>query len=516
MLGTTLRGRYRIIKELSSGGFGQTYLAEDRDLPGHPQCAVKRLQPQSSDPFVLQTAKRLFNQEADILHRLGTHEQIPRLMAHFEENQQFYLVQEFIPGNDLSRELAARGKGGAAAPLREAETIALLRDILEVLAFVHRQGVIHRDIKPANLIRRQSDGKIVLIDFGAVKEIRNLSVNPEGEVTSTVAIGTRGYMPDEQANGKPRLSSDVYAVGVIAIQALTGLNPDPKSGGLAEEPATGEIVWRNRAQVSDALANVIDQMVRKDCRQRYPTAAEALGAVEGLSRVPVNPAAPSPAPPAPGTPAPQSGSEPFTSPSPMKNLKPKHKIKILIALLGVLAAIPVALIPLFPQEIKDWLDSVLDFSRLTYDDPNSGIKIKYPKNWTKQATANSITGTEVRFFSPKEGAGDPFQENLSVEIQDLSAQPVTVQQYTKDALKAIYQFVPNAKILIELKDQNIGNSSGYQVVYTGRDGGQNLKRMQMWAVKNNKAYVLTYEAEEQKYLEFLPVAQKMIDSVEIE
>ncbi|MBW4495258.1 MAG: protein kinase [Oscillatoria princeps RMCB-10] len=511
MLGTTLRGRYRIIKELSSGGFGQTYLAEDRDLPGHPQCAVKRLQPQSSDPFVLQTAKRLFNQEAEILHRLGTHEQIPRLMAHFEENQQFYLVQEFIPGNDLSREFAARGKGGVAAPLREAEVIALLRDILDVLAFVHRQGAIHRDIKPANLIRRQSDGKIVLIDFGAVKDIRNLSVNPSGEVTSTVAIGTRGYMPDEQANGKPRFSSDVYAVGVIAIQALTGLNPDPKSGGLAEDPATGEIVWRNRAQVSDALAGLIDQMVRKDCRQRYPTAVEALQAVEGLSRVPVNPAAPSPAPPAGGVPASQSGTEPSKVPSPMKKWKPKH----IVNLLGVLAAILAGVMGLFQQQIKDWLDSVLDLSRLTYDAPNSGIKIKYPKTWTKDVKQNAILGTEVRFFSPKEGEGDKFQENLSVEIQDLSAQPVTEQQYTKEALKAIYQFVPNAKILIELKDQNIGNSSGYQVVYTGRDGGQNLKRMQMWAVINNKAYVITYEAEEQKYLQFLPVAQKMVDSFEI-
>jgi serine/threonine protein kinase len=484
VLGTRLRGRYHIIKELSSGGFGQTYLAEDWDLPGHPQCAVKRLQPQSSNPFVLQTAKRLFDQEAEILHRLGCHEQIPRLMAHFEENQQFYLVEEFIPGNDLSRELAARGKGGVAAPRREAEAIALLRDILEVLAFVHRQGAIHRDIKPANLIRRQSDGKIVLIDFGAVKEIPNLSVNPEGEVTSTVAIGTRGYMPDEQANGKPRFSSDVYAVGVIAIQALTGVNPDPKSGGLPEEPATGEILWRNRAQVSDALADVIDQMVRKDCRQRYPTAVEALGAVEGLS-----------------------------SPSPTNNGNPKHFVGLLLALVVIL--ILAVVMGLFQQKIKDWLDSVLDFSRLTYDAPNSGIKIKYPKNWTKEETTNPITGTVVRFSSPKEGAGDPFQENLSVEIQDFSGQPVTEQQYTKEARKQIYQFVPNANIITELKDQKSGNSSGYQVVYTGRDGGQKLQRMQMWAVRNNKAYVLTYEAEEQKYLEFLPVAQKMIDSFEV-
>jgi|GEM_PF-3806022 serine/threonine-protein kinase len=128
----------------------------------------------------------------------------------------------------------------------------------------------------------------------------------------------------------------------------------------------------------------------------------------------------------------------------MKKWKPKH----IVGLLTVLAAILAGVMGLFQQQIKDWLDSVLDLSRLTYDAPNSGIKIKYPKTWTKEETTNPITGTVVRFSSPKEGERDPFQENLSVEIQDFSAEPVTEQQYTKEALKPIYQFVPKANIMI--------------------------------------------------------------------
>lgn len=269
MLGNTLASRYKIVQHLGGGGFGQTFLAKDTQLPGKPLCVVKQLKPQSNDPSTLKEARRLFDTEAKILYKLGDHDQIPRLLAHIEENREFYLVQQFIEGHELSQEMTP-GQGWS-----EVQVIALLQDMLKTLAFVHQENVIHRDLKPANLIRRRMDGKIVLIDFGAVKEIK--STNSAGQSGFTVGIGTRGYMPSEQANGKPKLSSDVYAVGVIAIQALTGL--DPGRGLLPEDSKTGEIIWRNYAQVNPKLANVLDKMVRHDFRQRYPSAVEALQAL---------------------------------------------------------------------------------------------------------------------------------------------------------------------------------------------------------------------------------------------
>ncbi|MCP6758916.1 MAG: protein kinase [Fischerella sp. CENA71] len=276
LFGKVLRNRYRIINKLGSGGFGDTFLAEDMDLPGNPQCVVKHLKTRNPNPEILEIAKRLFNQEAEILYRLGKrHEQIPELLAHFEENEEFYLVQEFVDGHDLTTEIIP-GK-----QLSEAQVLKLLQEILEVLVVVHEHGVIHRDIKLQNIMRRQ-DGKIVLIDFGSVKEIKSLATNTEGEVNSTIVIGTPGYIPNEQANGKPRLCSDVYAVGMLGIQALTGIQPRK----LDTDPLDGEVVWRNLVNISNDLANVLTKMVRCNFKERYQTAAEALQALQAPSSPP--------------------------------------------------------------------------------------------------------------------------------------------------------------------------------------------------------------------------------------
>ncbi|MGK7875870.1 MAG: protein kinase [Xenococcaceae cyanobacterium] len=277
MNGNILRRRYKIIRPLGTGAFGQTYLAQDRDLPGHPQCVVKKLKLQSAETSVLEMARRLFDTEAQVLYQLGSHDQIPQLFAHFEENQEFYLVQELIEGHDLKQEFPVGRRWS------ETQVIALLQDVLPVLEFVHQQDVIHRDIKPANLIRRASDGKLVLIDFGAVKQISSQILNSEATEALTVAIGTPGYMPNEQSSGKPRISSDIYAVGMLAIQALTGILPKR----LREDPRTSEVIWRNHLEVGQAqdspLYEILDKMVRYDFRQRYQSATEVLQALASLA-----------------------------------------------------------------------------------------------------------------------------------------------------------------------------------------------------------------------------------------
>ncbi|MEH2386225.1 MAG: serine/threonine-protein kinase [Nostoc sp.] len=259
-----LRNRFEIIKHLGSGGSGDTYLAVDRDLPGQPHCVVKHFHPKDPNPAVVAIAKRLFDREAEVLYQLGNeHDQIPRLFAHFNEDGDFYLVQQFIDGHALTQEIVPGQR------LSENVVLNLLREILEVLAFVHQHNIIHRDIKPQNLMRRHTDQKIVLIDFGSIKKISALGAG------LTIAVGTPGYMPSEQAKGKPKLCSDIYAVGMIGIQALTGLIPEE----LQEDPNTGEVIWRDKAQVSGALANVLDTMVCDRYNQRYQSATEALQAL---------------------------------------------------------------------------------------------------------------------------------------------------------------------------------------------------------------------------------------------
>ena len=188
-------GRYRPIDCLRTTGFCETYVAEDTHLPGnpHPRCVVKKLQPQSNEDFVLETAKRLFDNEAKVLYKLNDHPQIPRLLAHLVVDEEFYLVQEYIEGKDLSQSEIIPGERWSEAKVKK-----FLVDVLNILAFVHQNNVIHRDIKPSNLIRRATDGKIFLIDFGAVKEISNMTLTQGQGNVLTVAVGTPGYMASEQ------------------------------------------------------------------------------------------------------------------------------------------------------------------------------------------------------------------------------------------------------------------------------------------------------------------------------
>ncbi|MCX7596211.1 MAG: protein kinase [Fischerella sp.] len=273
MIGQLLAGHYKVLEVLGEGGFGQTYIVEDIHLPTKPKCVLKHLKTNSTDSESFETARRLFQKEAETLQQLGNHDQIPRLLAYFEENQQFYLVQEFIEGHSLSRELPLGQKW------TESQTIEMLVEVLSILEFVHSQGVIHRDIKPDNLIRRACDNKLVLIDFGAIKQLRSQTAIGSGRQNITVIVGTRGYMPSEQIRRLPRPSSDIYALGMIGIQALTGVYPH----ALQDDPDTGEVLWQDLTSVSPELADVLTKMTRYHFKDRYQTATEALQVLRELA-----------------------------------------------------------------------------------------------------------------------------------------------------------------------------------------------------------------------------------------
>ncbi|NJO40571.1 MAG: protein kinase [Cyanobacteria bacterium CRU_2_1] len=286
MIGQILDRRYQITRSLSSGGFGETFLAQDIRIPGNPLCVVKQLKPSSNDPRHLEIARQLFSREAEALAQLGYHDQIPRLLAYFTEAEEFYLVQEFIEGHILEEEMPI------GCRWTEEQVINLLQEVLTILVFVHAQGVIHRDIKPANIIRRQRDDRLVLIDFGAIKQVQ---IQPDGTgefsaIAPGTRIGTIGYMPTEQAQGKPRPSSDIYALGMIAVQALTGIHPSQ----LGDDNQSGEIVWQHLVQVSPTMKQILLQMTRYHAKHRYQSAIEVLHALRPLTEPP--PPAPVPPP----------------------------------------------------------------------------------------------------------------------------------------------------------------------------------------------------------------------------
>ena len=267
-----LRDRYRISQTLGQGGFGATFLARNESLPGNPYCVIKQLRPASTTPQVMQMARVLFRREAKTLGKIGNHPQLPGLLDYFETDQEFYLVQEYISGSTLHREVK---RGG---PFTEAGIKQFLSELLPIIDYIHSQHVIHRDIKPANLIRRNQDKKLVLIDFGAVKDQVNPTAasNPDQTALTAFAIGTPGYAPPEQMALRPVYASDIYAVGVTCIYLLTGKSPKD----LDYDPSTGEMVWQRYIQLSDHLANVLKKMLEVSVRHRYQSAKDILRALD--------------------------------------------------------------------------------------------------------------------------------------------------------------------------------------------------------------------------------------------
>jgi WD40 repeat protein/tRNA A-37 threonylcarbamoyl transferase component Bud32 len=256
-----LRGRYQITRPLGQGGFGRTFLAVDRDRLS-ARCVIKQFSPQVKGTKALEKAIKLFQQEAERLNELGEHPQIPTLQAYFEHEERLYLVQQFIEGQTLLQELA---QYGIFAERRIREVLA---GVLPVLKFVHDHQVIHRDITPSNIIRRFSDNKLVLIDFGVAKLLSAETSSQPG-----TKIGTEGYAPMEQLRGgKAYPASDIYSLGATCLYLLTQTKPDD-----LYDPLEGRWLWRERlmqqgGSISDGIAHILNKMLKDLVSERYQSA----------------------------------------------------------------------------------------------------------------------------------------------------------------------------------------------------------------------------------------------------
>ncbi|MBE9034786.1 bifunctional serine/threonine-protein kinase/formylglycine-generating enzyme family protein [aff. Roholtiella sp. LEGE 12411] len=271
--GKLLRNRYRVLRLLGEGGFSRTYAAEDADRLNAP-CVIKQFFPQVQGTGQRTKAAEFFKEEAFRLYELGeNHTQIPRLLAYFEQGSSLYLVQEFIQGKTLLREVQQQTYG-------EAQIRELLADLLPILDFIHSHNVIHRDIKPENIIRRESDGKPVLIDFGGAKQVTQTSLARPSTVIYTI-----GYAPTEQMAGFACHASDLYALGVTCVRLLTQCLPFQDAYGQINDPIYDPMnvkwLWRERLQekgitISDDLGKILDKLLKHLPSERYQTAVAVL------------------------------------------------------------------------------------------------------------------------------------------------------------------------------------------------------------------------------------------------
>ncbi|WP_341526027.1 bifunctional serine/threonine-protein kinase/ABC transporter substrate-binding protein [Nostoc sp. UHCC 0302] len=277
-----------LVPDEEGGAFGRTFEAEDISFPHKPKRVIKQLHPRippgrlQLSPAELLRIEELFKREAIILEQLR-HPKIPRALAFFSvevdeetDNQQkfFYLVQDYIEGNNLAQELRERGK-----TFSDSEVINILKEILEILKYIHNydgnQGAIHRDIKPANIILCNRDRRLYLIDFGAVKQVLDIRF----PVDQSSIVLTRAFAPPEQFRGAPvSPASDLYALATTCLCLLTGdRNP---------QMLLSNSRWRDYVNVSDEhFANLLDWMLQYSQEDRPQSAQEVLDALSQASNV---------------------------------------------------------------------------------------------------------------------------------------------------------------------------------------------------------------------------------------
>ncbi|MBD2616175.1 protein kinase [Nostoc punctiforme FACHB-252] len=268
--GVVLQGRYRVICQIGGGGFGQVFEVDDGGVA--KVLKVLKLEHFQSS-IIKQKAIALFKREAELLSRLQ-HRGIPRVEpdGYFtlsEGGEPLHcLVMEKIPGSNLQEWLKAQSN----QPITTQKAQEWLIQLVEILNELHQHQYFHRDIKPSNIMLKP-DGQLVLIDFGAVREVTESYLQKQkGHETGTVLISP-GYTPAEQAEGHAVPQSDFFALGRSFVYLLTGKSPldFPKN------PQTGELLWRDYAtQVSSEFADLIDKLIAPFPGQRSQNCQEIL------------------------------------------------------------------------------------------------------------------------------------------------------------------------------------------------------------------------------------------------
>jgi len=282
---TILQSRYRILSILGQGGFGRTYLAEDQGR-FNELCAIKELTPPQDNPYALEKSKELFQREAQTLYSIQ-HPQIPQFRATFEQDQRFFIVQDYVEGSTYRALLDERKSRGYV--FSESEVTQLVKQVLPVLAYIHGKGIIHRDIAPDNIILRDRDKLPVLIDFGVVKDLAT-RIQAQETVKQHTTVGKLGYAPTEQMQtGRAYPNSDLYALAVTAVVLLTGREPQDL---FDENTMTWR--WQRYVNLEPTFAQVLNRMLSYRVGDRFQSASEVMHVLQAPATIAPLPATPPP------------------------------------------------------------------------------------------------------------------------------------------------------------------------------------------------------------------------------
>ncbi|WP_171971748.1 serine/threonine-protein kinase [[Limnothrix rosea] IAM M-220] len=285
IIGSIIQGRYQVLSKLKGGALSRTYLVQDLSQPNEPKCVLKHYPYNKEIPRLYKTNMRLFLKEAKHLQVLSVHPQIPRLVDYFGiTDQGWYLVQDLVEGKLVNNILPMSEYSDNCWSVYE--VARFIHDICETLQFIHSQKIIHCDLKPNNIISRATDGRLVVIDFGSAQYIPGFQSNEDTSITSLrtkITVSPSGYLAPEQMNGQPQPCSDFYALGVMAIQAWTGLDP----ARIKKDSHTGEFVWDQYVKIEHPeacrrLVEIVTRMVKPDIGDRFRHARDLIGELDAF------------------------------------------------------------------------------------------------------------------------------------------------------------------------------------------------------------------------------------------
>lgn len=495
IVGKILVDRYRIVQQLSQNDWSIVYLAEDLTLGSKGQCQIEQLHPQY-DHEVLgaqswQKVLQTFVVQGELLMKISHHPQIPQLLAFFECDREFYLVREYIQGISLEQRLND-------SLLAETEALDWLKEILGILESIHQLGMAHLNIQPSSLIQVK-DGRKFLTNFAAIKSTI-LFNNRE-----LIKVLNPDFSPENQSGSD--FNADLHALGKTIIYALTGILSE------SIQAKSAEVISNNltnlnpapKANIRPELALILNKMATSIPEHGYQSATVILNELDFPAKVVTFP-----------PPFKDGFRLPQRAPAKVKplnkflaSLKPSPETKKIHWFFLSLPFI-VALIILFIGFNKN---SEGNLVRYTNDDYR--FSLKYPETWSEEQIDNPITGEIVVFSSPKETDTDAFAEKVYVAVEDLSAEPVSLQQYSQAFLDRIKESESGHIELYEVFKTKIDNAPARTVIYSRQQGSLQLRQMESFTIKNNQVYIAIYTAERDKFAKYYPTAKKIINSWDI-
>jgi eukaryotic-like serine/threonine-protein kinase len=477
MIGKLICDRFQITQMLGKGGFATTFLAKDI-LASGLIVVVKQLtlnavaSSQENARF-----HKSFIKEVEKLKELGSYATIPTLYGSCSDGKNFYIIQEFIDGYDLNELIAPPNF------LSEKETLQILCGILMPLQLVHKAGIIHRDIKPSNIRIRQNKGEnlgeIVLIDFGISKKVDLQSSN------STLIGFTPGYAPIEQIMGDPKFSSDIYPIGIIGIQALTGLRVE-------ELPIDNGKLDTSNIVASPQLLQILQRMIQPHSEHRYQDAHEALEALQLIAgNAPYRVSLPNELERI-ASPLPTIQRQQPTSSNSLTNKLGQDNtfLKRLLLVIGIFGLLGVIFFLLKPKATQ-WK---------TYASKDYKFSLDYPEQWNVKPVKNTFTG-DVISIEPILNDKNICEDNISVNIQLLPERDLEFESYKERAI----QKVKLNNIQPELVDETtpstqLGSQEAYQISHHRNTSNCKTQVVEVGTVKDGKSYFIAYETTESNYI----------------